>query len=451
MNRNRSTRGRRMLAGLVCITSSLLGVTIAMGLARPATEPGCTRESPSMWAAGSASSREIVAALDGDRVVVVDPRVGRRKAFTAPGGPGGLLRHISTAAGFGTVYVDDRRGPDTVVIATSDHVFKIREKSEATHPTWSPSGQVAWSVGTSLRVWSPADRSVGTIPIPEAASSVFSPVFTATDEITAVVQEPAPGTNEDDGLDNLWRYDVDARTWTRVTSFEADAEHWSVIRTPVLAPDGTLRFVLIQGLSSMTDSPSFELWSYGEGAPLKIRDLPREMYLAAATDGGLTWNTPGGSAGEWRLVFEAADGTVRDLGCGTVAVDPVSEPDPDVTAEQGHPDVVAEQGLPDISMTRRGLQEPVPQVSSTASALAILVGDFDSPEGALAVAEAMSVRLGAGVPVSVIDHSGHPIAVRPGAWAAVVLLPTEADPEAELARFRTLFPEYAGSSWIVAL
>ena len=451
MNRNRSTRGRRMLAGLVCITSSLLGVTIAMGIARPAKDPGCPRESPSMWAAGSASSREIVAALDGDSVVMVDPRVGRRKAFTAPGGPGGLLRHISTAAGFGTVYVDDRRGPDTVVIATSDHVFKIREKGEATHPTWSPSGQVAWSVGTSLRVWSPADRSVGTIPIPDAASSVFSPVFTATDEITAVVQEPGPGTNEDDSLDNLWRYDIDARAWTRVTSFEADAEHWSVIRTPVLAPDGALRFVLIQGLSSMTDSPSFELWSYGEGAPLKIRDLPSEMYLAAATDGGLTWNTPGGTAGEWRLVFEAADGTVRDLGCGTVAVDPVAEPDPDLTAEQGHPDVVAGQGLPDVSMIRRGLQEPVPQGSSSAAPLAILVGDFDSSEEALAVAQAISERLGVGVPVSVIDHSGHPIAVRPGAWAAVALIPTETDPEAELARFRTLFPEYSRSSWIVVL
>jgi hypothetical protein len=440
-----------MLAGLVCITSSLLGVTIAVGLARPAPDPGCPTESPSIWAAGSESRQETVAALDGEGVVMIDPRIGRRKVLTAPGGPGGLLRHISTAAGLGTVYVDDLRGPDTVVIATSDHVFKIREKGEVTHPTWSPSGKVAWSLGTSLRLWSPADRSVGTIPIPEAASSVFSPVFIAPDEIMAVVQEPVPGTNADDSLDNLWRYDVDTRAWTRVTSFGADAEHWSVIRTPVPAPDGTLRFVLIQGLSSMTDPPSFELWSYGDGAPLKIRDLPREMYLADVTDGGLTWNTPGGLAGEWRLVFEAADGTVRDLGCGTVAVDPVSEPDPDLTAEQGHLDVVTGQGLSDVSIIQRGLQEPVPQGSSTPAPLAILVGDFGSRQGALAAARAMSEGLGVGVPVSVIDHRGHPIAVRPGAWAAVALMPTATDPEADLARFRTLFPEYAASSWIVAL
>jgi hypothetical protein len=404
-----------------------------------------------MWAAGSATNRETVAALDGEGVVMIDPSIGRRKVFIAPGGPDGLLRHISTAAGFGTAYVDDRRGPDTVVIATSDHVFKIPEKGEVTHPTWSASGQVAWSVGTSLRVWSLADRSVRTIPIPEAATSVFSPVFTAPDEITAVVQEPVPGRNEDDSLDNLWRYDVGTRAWTRVTSFEADAEHWSVIRTPVAAPDGALRFVLIQGLSSMTDPPSFELWRFGDGVPLKIRDLPREMYLAAATDGGLTWNTPGGSAGEWRLVFEAADGTVSDLGCGTVAVDPVSEPDPDVTAEQGHPDLVPGQGSPEVSIIQRGLQDPVPQVSSTPAPLAILVGDFDSRQGALAAAQTMSERLGVGMSVSVIDHRGHPIAVRPGAWAAVALIPTATDPEAELARFRTLFPEYAGTSWIVAL
>jgi hypothetical protein len=450
MNRNRSTRGHRMLAGLVCFTSSLLGVTIAVGLARPAPDLGCPTESPSMWAAGSKSSRETVAALNGERVVMIDPDIGRRKVLTAPEGPGGLLRHISTATGLGTVYVDDLRGSDTVVIATSDHVFKIREKGEVTHPTWSPSGRVAWSLGTSLRLWSLADRSAQTIPIPEAASSVFSPVFTAPDEITAVVQEPIAGTNEDDSLDNLWRYDVGTQAWTRVTSFEADAEHWSVIRTPVPAPDGTLRFVLIQGLSSMTDPPSFELWRYADGAPMKVRDLPREMYLAAATDGGLIWNTQGGSAGEWRLVFEAADGTLRDLGCGTVAVDPVSEPDPDLTPEPGHPDVVTGQGSPDVAMMQRGLQEP-PQGSSTPAPLAILVGDFDSRQGALAAAQAMSERLGVGVPVSVIDHRGHPIAVRPGAWAAVALIPTASDPEAELARFRTLFPEYAGSSWIAAL
>jgi len=451
MNRNRTTRGRKILAGLVCIASSLLGVTLAVGFARPAQDPGCPNESPSMWAAGSASSRGVVAALDGDRVVMVDPRAGGRKAFTAPGSPGGLLRHISTAVGFGTVYVDDRRGPDTVIIATPDHVFKVREKGEATHPTWSPSGQVAWSVGTSLRVWSPADRSVATIPIPEAVSSVFSPVFNAADEITAVVQEPVPGTNEDDSLDNLWRYDIDARVWTRVTSFEADAEHWSVIRTPVLAPDGALRFVRIQGLSSTTDSPSYELWSYGEGAALKLRDLPSEMYLAAASDTGLMWNTPGGSPGEWRLVVEGAEGTVLDVGCGSVAVDPVAEPDPDVIAEQGHSDTMTEQAYPDASVTRRGLQEAVPETSSTALPLAILVGDFDTPEAAGTVAQAMAERLGVGVAVSVIDHAGHPIAVRPGAWAAVAQIPTETDPETELARFRTLFPEYAESSWIVTL
>ncbi len=451
MNRNRSTRGRKVLSGLVCLSSSLLGVGLAVGLARPAQDPGCPTESPSVWAPGSVDTAGMVAALEGDHVVMVDPSAGRRKSFTPPGGPGGLLRHISTAAGLGIAYVDDRKGSDTVVIATPEHVFKIREDGEAMHPAWSPSGEVAWSVGTSLRVWSPIDGSVSTIPTPEAVTSVFSPVFTAADEITAVVQELVPGTNEDDSLDNLWRYDVDARAWTRVTSFEADADHWSVIRTPVLAPDGSLRFVRIQGLSSTTDSPSYELWSYEENAALKIRDLPSEMYLAAAGDAGLVWNTPGGYPGVWRLVFEGGDGTVLDVGCGRVAVDPVAEPDPDLMAEQGQPDVVTDRGYPDVSVTRRGLQEAVLQVPPIAAPLAILVGDFDTPEAAATVAQTISERLGVGVPVSIIDHAGHPIAVRPGAWAVVAQLPTETDPEAELARFRTLFPEYAESSWIVTL
>ena len=444
MSVKHSATRRKVLAVLVCLASSLLGAGFAAGLARTSEEAGCPSESPGIWAPGSPEARGLgVAALEGDNVVIVDPDGKGRKVFTAPGGPGGLLRHISTAVGFGTVYVDDRKGPDTVVIVTPDHVFKVREDGEATHPTWSPSGQVAWSVGGSLRVWAPSDGSASSIPIPSEAVRVFSPVFTAPDEITAVVEEPVPGTNaEDDTLDNLWRYEFETQSWARLTSFEADAERWSVIRTPLLAPDGTLRFVLIQGLSSATEQPSHELWSYAGGAPLKIRDLPSEMYLAAVSDAGLMWNTPGDTPGDWRLILEGQDGTFSDVGCGSVAVDPVAQPDPDVLAEPGRSY---------LSAPRQGLQEVLPAGASTAPPLGVLVGDFNTLEAAEAVARQLSERLEDGAPVSVIDHQGNPTAIRPGVWAAVVRVPAGADPEAELARFRTLFPEYSEMSWIVTL
>ncbi len=442
MSLNHMAVRKKGLAVLVLLASSVLGAGFAAGIAQPSEEAACPPESPGVWVPGSADAWGVgVAALEGDNVVIVDPDEKTRKAFAPPGGPGGLLRHIANAVGLGIAYVDDRRGPDTVVIATPDHVFKVREDEEATHPTWSPSGHVAWSVGDSLHVWSLSDGSVETIPIPGEGVRAFSPVFTAPDEITTVVEELVPGTNaEDDTLDNLWRYEFATQSWARVTSFEADAERWSVIRTPVLAPDGTLRFVRIQGLASATESPSYELWSLGEGAALKIRDLPSEMYLAAVSDAGLMWNTPGDSPGDWRLILEGQDGTSSDVGCGGVAVDPVAQPDPDLLAEPGpgHP-----------SGTRRGLQEPPLADASTQLPLAILVGDFSTPDMAEAVAQQLSERLEDGATVSVIDHRGHPTAIRPGVWAAVVQIPAGADPEAELARFRTLFPELAQMSWIV--
>lgn len=435
---------RKAPAALVCLASSLLGAGFSAGLAGPSPEADCPSESAGMWVPGSPDAQgQGVAALDGDNVVIVDPDGRTRKAFTPPGGPGTFLRHISTAAGLGTAYVDDRRGPDAVVIATPDHVFKVREDGEATHPTWSPSGEVAWSVGESVRVWSPSDGSVASIPIPAEGSWGFSPVFTAANQITAVVEEPAPGTSpEDEGLNNLWQYEFDTQSWTRVTSFEADAERWSVIRTPVLDRDGALLFVRIQGFSSATEQPSYELWSYAGGVTLEIRDLPGEMYLAAATDAGLMWNLPGSTPGVWRLVLEGQDGTAYDVGCGSVVVDPVAEPDPDVVAEPGN----AYPPGP-----RRGLQEALRAGASTAPSLGILVGDFNTLDAAEAVAQQLSERLEDGAPVNVIDHRGNPTAIRPGAWAAVVQIPAGADPEAELAWFRTLFPENAEMSWIVTL
>jgi hypothetical protein len=50
----------------------------------------------------------------------------------------------------------------------------------------------------------------------------------------------------------------------------------------------------------------------------------------------------------------------------------------------------------------------------------------------------------------VIDSTTSPTAIRPGVWAAVLLLTPGADPEAELEFFRSRLPQFSDSSWVVA-
>ena len=78
---------------------------------------------------------------------------------------------------------------------------------------------------------------------------MFSPVFATDDAIVAVVAEPEPGFSrtEDEGLDNLWRYDLRSRRWSRVTAFHASGDHWVAIRTPIVRDDGSIEFVRGEG------------------------------------------------------------------------------------------------------------------------------------------------------------------------------------------------------------
>jgi len=54
-------------------------------------------------------------------------------------------------------------------------------------------------------------------------------------------------------------------------------------------------------------------------------------------------------------------------------------------------------------------------------------------------------------PVEVVNSLTAPNIVRPGVWAAVMLLPSDVDPLAALADFRARLPQYQGWSWVVAV
>src|SRR5207302_23725 len=52
---------------------------------------------------------------------------------------------------------------------------------------------------------------------------------------------------------------------------------------------------------------------------------------------------------------------------------------------------------------------------------------------------------------SIVDAGTQPAVVRPGVWALLISIAPGADAEAELARFRTAVPAFAGWSWIVSV
>jgi hypothetical protein len=79
------------------------------------------------------------------------------------------------------------------------------------------------------------------------------------------------------------------------------------------------------------------------------------------------------------------------------------------------------------------------------------VGDFASPEDANTAVADIHTAFGESTPVEVVDSMTAPNIVRPGVWAAVMLLPAGVDPLAALTDFRARLTQYQGWSWVVAV
>lgn len=420
-----------MLARFLIVAAVLMAVASVQlipqrltGDARGCQGPAARGAAPSSGPAGGRG----LAVLDGSRLIMLSEN-GGRTASVAPT-RGGIPRHIASGPGVGTAYVNDLRGPDVVMVLRRSGVTTIEGRGELTHPAWSSTGDLAWSVNLSaLELWSPGRRAPRTVRPPRAASAVFSPVFIAPGDLVAIVGEPV-GDVHDDALDNLWRYDIGRRTWSRLTRFRADADRWSVLRTPLVLHEGTVLFVRVRGRATATEHPSFALWRFEEGRAAKVRDLPGEMYLAGSLGGRLVWNVPDAATGEWRLVAEGPVGRM-DLGCGAVAVDPIGEPDPDLL----EPEDPGSAGGGSVGPTAPG---------DPGKGLALVIGDFASESDALALQTGLRITEAVAV-----DHSAAPAAVRPGAWAVAVPIPDDTRPEEALERFRARHPDLADLIWIV--
>ena len=422
-----------MIGRLVLIAAILVGVGSGkLASWRPVRGEarGCL-ESPARMTPATGSSfgparAPGLAVVHGGRLAMVS-EAGDRAAIRHSG-PRGMLRHATSLRGAGTAYVNDLAGSDVVVVIRPTGTTTIEGSGELTHPAWSSKGDLAWAVDLSaLEVWSARTGKRRTVAPPAGAASIFSPAFTPSGDLVAIVGERV-GDTHDEALNNLWRYDGRLGSWSRLTRFGADADRWSVLRTPLVGPGGAVLFVRVLGRATVTERPSFELWRLAAGSVRKVRDLPGEMYLAGFLGGRTVWNVRDGVTGGWRLVAEAADGTRVDLGCGAVSVDPVGEPDPDLV-EPGEEESPQETGG-GVAPADRGL--------------AIVVGDFATE------ADARSLQEGLRIPDAVVIGNGTaPGAVRPGAWAVALPIPAATHPERALERFRARHPDLADLTWIV--
>jgi hypothetical protein len=431
MGRTTSSVARTSALALGSVLAA--ATTVAVGL------PGAGLEPAGCRAAGGG-----IRGPGGDLLVSLDQRSDRVVAG-ADANVQGIARHLSSDPRYGAVFVDDRVGGDALVVRTSEGATLLPQPGDVLHPTWSPEGNLLWSTGTQLRTYDPSTKELDSIAPPDGAIAVTHPLFVGRSELIAAIEEPVESLgSEFEGLDNLWRLDVRNGTWTKITSFEATTERWSVIRTPILTAEGDLLFVRVAGHASRTILPAFELWRLrGDRAGL-VRALGAEMYLAGLKDGAVVWNVAD-ARGRWHLLVEEPDGSLRGIGCGRVLVDPLTRPDPAMTAI-----TIDDRPTPSSTTT-----PPAPPSTSSPTgpvldaALGILVGDFTTREQAETMASIIETLFGG--QAMVIDSTTQPTLVRPGVFAAVVPLAEGADPELELERFRTLLPQTRVTSWVVAL
>lgn len=406
------------------------GLLFGTSLGATALSVSSRAEAPAAGCAGSDETADIAA---GEGTIAISNRsivvVGNKKAgchYMRPALDSGLLRHLAVQEGTGTAYVDDEADQDVLVVVTGQGTTRIESRAEITHPTWSSDGDLAWATDmSSVRVMRDGSRTMSTIARPRTARAVFSPTYVEGGDIAVVGQESVPGLTdyEDDQLNNLWAYDESSERWSKWTDFDATADRWSIIRTPVALEDGSMLFVRITGRASATMQPRFQLWSADPTGSRKLRELPGEMFLAGTRNGRLLWNVFSERCGDWELLVESSDG-LDSVGCGSVLVDPVNLADPDL---EKHDEPAA-----------------LPAEAEEAAPMGVIVGDFSTRSEATAVTRKLA---GA----EVISHEDAPLAVRPDAYAVSVRIPEDASAEDALESVRKRIPNLRSKVFLAPL
>jgi hypothetical protein len=343
-----------------------------------------------------------------------------------------MARQVATNGGR-AAYVEDRRGADAIVLSTPDGSRVLPQSGEAYGPTWSSSGAVAWGVDDRLVVRSAAGTR--SIAGPEPGGIVFAPVFSGRDVIAAVSAAPTTAVPEDEWSDDLWL--LRGGRWHRLTAFAAGTDRWTAIRTPFVATDGSVEFVVVRGRGSEDALPSFSLWRVRGASVHRVMPLDGERYLAGyAPDGARLWNVPDRATETWLIQRDTPIGP-QTLGCGAVAVDPMDFVDPD---RAGRP-------MP-VLRTPRG-ERSAPTDPGDPMEAALLIGDFPTQVAADVVAQQVTAAYSGSMPVDVVQGGKGSTIVQPDRWAVVVRLPATTDGSAELSALQAKLPDYADHMWVV--
>ena len=367
---------RRLLIATVVMASSAAGLLAAwaggspVASVRSAPPRGC----PSLptfarGAPGLASGRGLWAVAAGRLVSVAAGRAvtgeglpsGRSRALATSTGQG-TIKHAAVRPGVGAAYVIDRAGADIVVAMTREGRDVLPQAAEASNPSWSQNGRLAWSTGSAILVRDPVTGRIDEFPAPTQGAHVFAPVFLSDRRIAAVVSRPTDDrVPEGEQLNDLWATDVAGTRWRRLTHFRAGGDEWVAVRTPI-ARAGGIDFVRISARGSSTAAPRFELWRFAHGAASRVRRLAGERYLAGRLRGQLVWNRPDPSNNRFVLQIEQASG-MRTIGCGAVLR---SDDVPDPDRRSGGSYVPLREERPDLGTASGAGAEEV----------SVIVGDF---------------------------------------------------------------------------
>jgi hypothetical protein len=345
-----------------------------------------------------------------------------------------VVRHVA-ASPAGTAYVRDRAGHDEVVVATTSRVTTLPQPGEVYHPAWSSDGALAWGLDDRLVLRSPAGR-ITSVRGPRPGGIVLSPIFDGSDVVAAVSAAQTTVAPEDEWSEDLWRYDTGRGRWARLTAFPAGADRWTAIETPMLAPDGSIEFVMVQGRGSRTGLPSFSLWRLTDGGGEHLASLDGERYLAGyAGDGTRLWNVPDRTTATWLIQRDTPNG-LATVGCGAVAVDPMDGSDPDRTGHAAPSPVRDAETGPRFD-------------SGDPMEAALLVGDLGTETAADVVAQQVARAYGGSLPVDVVEGGHGSRIVAPQRWAVLVRLPATTDGAVELHTLRGMLPALAQHMWVV--
>ena len=265
--------------------------------------------------AGRGVTAEGLASLGAHRVLATS--IGR-----------GTIKHLAVRRRIGAAFIIDRAGADVVVAMMREGVDVLPQAGEASHPVWSASGRLAWSMGSSIAIRDPVTGEVDELSVPIRGASVFAPVFLSERRIAAVVSAPPDErVPEGEQLADLWETEIAGTRWRRLTHFRAGGDRRVTVRTPI-ARAGGIDFVRVSARGSSTEAPTFELWRFEHGSASLVRRLESERYLAGRLRRAVRLE-PSRSDARQTLAPGRAGGEMHTIGCGAVLVDPMDVVDPD--------------------------------------------------------------------------------------------------------------------------